>query len=272
LPRAEVVVVDNASADDTMATVRGSRAAHVIELEQNVGFGAASNRGVSAAGGTITALLNPDVELLDDSLLALAAEAARLDLGERLLAPRVIGGDGHLQDSVHPPPGSAAELARVIVPFTLLPSRWMRSLAPWRSAAPRRVGWAVGCALVARTATLRALGPFDATMLLYAEDLELGLRASEQGIDTWYWPSARVLHHGAHATRPAFGGEAFDIIARARRDALTRRRGAGAVAVDDTAQTLTFAGRIVVKCLLGRDSRRERQQLRALIAARRDSR
>ncbi len=112
LPGAEVVVVDNASSDDS-ASVARSAGATVVALETNVGFGAACNRGVGAVRAPITALINPDVELLDDSLLSLATELGRDDRPERLLAPLVLNDDGSRQDSVHPVPGSGPDLARV---------------------------------------------------------------------------------------------------------------------------------------------------------------
>ena len=108
----------------------------------------------------------------------------------------------------------------------LAPRRAVLPLAPWRSDRPRRVGWAVGCALVARTDTLRRLGPFDERIFLYCEDLDLGLRAGEEGIETWFCPSARVLHHRAHSQREEFGGEPFELLARARREVVARRLGA----------------------------------------------
>ena len=93
VPEAEVIVVDNASRDQTGAVIerwRGQLALTPILLGENLGFGAACNRGVAAAGGGVTALLNPDVELLDDSLLGLAAELMRAGAAERLLAPLVL--------------------------------------------------------------------------------------------------------------------------------------------------------------------------------------
>ena len=51
---------------------------------------------------------------------------------------------------------------------------------------------------------------------MYGEDLELGLRAARAGVPTWFWPAARVIHHGAHATAAAYGGEPFEVLARAR--------------------------------------------------------
>jgi GT2 family glycosyltransferase len=269
LPGVGVIVVDCASSDETVAIAGGYVSARVVALDQNVGFGRACNRGIAEVGEPVTALLNPDVELLDDSLLSLCAEARSRDQAERLLAPLVLSGDGSRQDSVHPVPGSAVEVLRALAPFTRLPGRVAAPLAPWRARAPRRVGWAVGAALAARTETLRRLGPFDERIFLYGEDLELGLRADEAGVETWFWPSARVLHHGAHATRAAFDGEPFELLARGRREVVERRLGGRRAVVDDAAQALTFSSRIAARLALGRPAARERRQLAALLDARR---
>jgi GT2 family glycosyltransferase len=238
-----------------------------IALDENVGFGRGCNIGVAAVTAPVTALVNPDVELLDDSLLELADEALRSP--ERLLAPLVLNSDGSRQDTVHPRPTSPPDLARVLVPPELTPRRAGLSIAPWRSDHPRRVGWAVGCAVAARTDTLRRLGPFDERIFLYYEDLDLALRAGEQGIETWFCPSARVLHHRAHSSDKEFGGEPFELLARARRDVVARRLGPRRAGLDDAAQAATFASRIVSKRLLGRPALRERRQLQALLRVRR---
>jgi N-acetylglucosaminyl-diphospho-decaprenol L-rhamnosyltransferase len=263
LPGASVVVVDCASADESAAVARATPGVTLVALEENVGFGAASNRGLDEVREPVTALVNPDVELLDDSLDALAAEAARDDRPARLLAPLVLSPDGSRQDTVHPRPASWPELLGAVVPPSLVPAA-----SPWRSRSPRRVGWAVGCALVAQSDTLRALGPFDGRIFMYGEDLELALRAAQAGIETWFWPSSRVLHHAAHSTASAFGGEPFDRLARARRDVVARTYGPRVASIDDAAQALTFSTRIVAKRLLGRSALRERRQLQALRRAR----
>ncbi len=263
-----VLVVDCASSDGTVAIAR-SRSARVIALDQNVGFGRAANHGVARVSAPVTALLNPDVELVDDSLLALVATALEAGGAERLLAPLVLSGDGSRQDSVHPVPGSPAELIRSLISPTVLPSVLARRLDPWRARTPRPVGWAVGCALVGRTQTLVRLGPFDERIFLYGEDLDLGLRAAQDGVRTWFCPAARVVHHGAHSTGPAFGGEPYERLARARRDTIGRRLGTGRLALDDASQALTFASRTVAKRAIGRPAARERRQLEALVVARR---
>jgi GT2 family glycosyltransferase len=268
LPGVRVVVVDNASSDDTRAVADSFPGAVVVALPENVGFGRANNRGLAEVSEPVAVLVNPDVELLDASLAALAAEAATGP--ERLLAPLVLSPDGSRQDTAHPWPASAPDVVRALVAPGLVPGRAGAWLEPWRSATPRRIGWAVGCALAARTATLRRLGPFDETIFLYGEDMELGLRAAAEGVPTWFWPAARVCHHRAHSSQTAFGGEPFARLAAARHDVVRRRLGRRRAALDDALQGLTFASRIAVKTALRRPVGRERAQLRALRHARRD--
>lgn len=268
LPGARVIVADCASSDASLALARDRPGVTAIALAENIGFGRACNRALDAVTEPVTALVNPDVVLLDDGLLALAAEAVRTDRPERLLAPRVLSGDGTRQDTAHPVPAGVADLVRAVLPPALVPGPAGVALAPWRAHAPRRIGWAVGCALVARTTTLRALGPFDPSLFLYGEDLELGLRARRAGIDTWFWPSAVVVHHRAHATAAAFGGEPLPRLAAARHTAVTLGHGPRRAGLDDRAQAVTFASRRILKRALGRPAERERLQLAAVRALR----
>jgi GT2 family glycosyltransferase len=269
LPGVATVVVDCASEDGSVALARARAGVTVIALGENLGFGRGCNRGVAAVETAVTVLVNPDVELLDDSLLGLGDEA--LNRPERLLAPLVLSTDGSRQETVHPAPCSVADLIRAVVPPAAVPGAVGLRMAPWRSRRPRRVGWAVGCALAAATDTLRHLGPFDERIFMYSEDLELGLRARQRGVETWFWPSGRVLHHGGHASYAAFGGEPFERQARARHDVVWRRLGPRAAAVDDAQQALTFASRIAYKRALWRPWTRERRQLQAVRAVRQAS-
>lgn len=271
LPGTHVVVVDCASGDQTLDVARRERPGvdvQTIALGQNVGFGAASNIGVDAVREPVTALVNPDVELIDGSLAKLIEEAQR---SRRLLAPLVLSPDGSRQDTAHPLPTSLADLVSSVVPPAAAPGRAGVWLAPWRAKEPRQVGWAVGCALAARTELFRALGPFDDRIFLYGEDLELGLRARAAGIETWFWPTARVLHVGGHSTTRAFAGEPFELLARARREAVERGLGAHRARIDDRAQAVTFGSRIALKRAMRRDVARERSQLAALRSLRRPS-
>ncbi len=265
LPAAQLVVVDSGSSDAGPELARGwhEGAAEVLVLDENVGFGRAVNAGLALIQRPVTALLNPDVELLDSSLVAAAREALREP--RRLIAPLVLRPDGSREDNAQREPASLALVRHALVPGAVLPRRLAVPAEPWRAHVPRQAGWAVASCLVADTALLRRLGPFDERAFMYAEDLELGLRARDQGIETLFWPAARVVHTGGHATRRAFGGEPFELLAERRRTVVRERRGARRARADDLLQAVTFADRLLLKRLAGRPADRERRQLSALL-------
>jgi GT2 family glycosyltransferase len=238
----DLVVVDTGSTDDGPA--RAADAGAVV-LAVDGGFGAANDLGVRRARADVTALLNPDTELLDAGLLALAARARARDA---LHVPRLVNLDGTVQDSAHPRPGTVREVARALVPA--------------RPTPPRRVGWAIAAALVARTATLRRLGPFDPAPHLFYEDLDLGLRAARAGVPTLLHPDVALRHAGGHSTG---GLDRLTLEAHRRRAVVGAVLGRRALALDDLAQALTFARAAAG----GRDRARARAQLRALRVARR---
>ena len=238
LPGVELVVVDSASSDETVAVARSGGRVQTIVLEQNVGFGRGCNVGVAAVTQPVTALLNPDVELLDDSLLELAAEALRPP--ERLLAPLVLNSDGSRQDTVHPRPTSPSDLgtgARAAAGLT--PRRAALPLAPWRSDRPDGSDGRSGARSSRAPRRCASPGP------VRRADLHVSARTStsacarpRSGVETWFWPPARVVHHRAHSTRAEFGGEPFELLARARRDVVARRLGPRRAGLDDAARPL----------------------------------
>jgi N-acetylglucosaminyl-diphospho-decaprenol L-rhamnosyltransferase len=262
--RPQLVVVDSGSRDGGAATARAA-GAEVVDLSDNPGFGAASNAGLARARHDVTVLLNPDCELLDGSLAALANLARARP--RALHAPRLLNADGSVQRSVHPLPGTVGALLPALIHPALLPRPLRDRAEPHRASAARTVGWAVAACLAAATATLRELGPFDPSVHLFAEDMELCLRARGAGIPTVVHPQLRVRHAGGHATLRA--GEPLELLARRRREAIAAVLGPRALALDDLAQALTFATRAAGHALLGGDAARPRAQLGALRAARR---
>jgi N-acetylglucosaminyl-diphospho-decaprenol L-rhamnosyltransferase len=259
--RPQLVVVDNGSQDGGAALAL-AHGAEVIDLPGNPGFGAACNAGLERARHDVTVLLNPDCELLDPAL-AILADAARERPGA-LHVPRLLNPDGTLQRSAHPLPGAPGTLIPALSPW--LPWAMRVRAEPYVAPRPRSVGWAVAACLAASTATLRRLGPFDPGVHLFAEDMELCLRARAAGIRTILHPDLRLRHSGGHAVLR--GGEPYEAIARRRRAAIAATRGRGALAVDDLGQALTFAGRAVAHGVIGGNARRPWAQLAALRRAR----
>ena len=255
----QLVVVDSGSSDGGTALAR-ERGAEVFGLPGNPGFGAACNAGLARARHGVTVLLNPDCELIDGSLASLAALARAHP--DALHAPRLLNDDGSVQRSAHALPGTPGALIPALLHPPLLPRELRERAEPHRASAARTVGWAIAACLAAATATLRRLGPFDPRAHLFAEDMDLCLRARQAGVPTVLHPQLRMRHGGGHATLR--GGEPYDLVARRRRDVVGRTLGSRALALDDLAQALTFATRAAGHTVLGGDAERPRAQLAAL--------
>ena len=266
-PAPTVVVVDSGSSDGGADLAR-DWGARVSALDGNRGFGAGCNAGLELVEEPVTALVNPDVELLDGGLAHLAAEAAGTDA---LLAPRLLNSDGSVQDSAHPPPGRLDGLVPALLPRPLLPGRVRERYEPWRSDTPRPVGWAVAACLVARTDLLRRLGPFDPDAFLFYEDMELCLRARREGVPTLLRPGVALTHRGGTSVRPALGDGDLPLRARRRREVMAQE-GRLPLLVDDITEAVTYATRAAARRLTGRGGEIEAARLRALREARRAGR
>ncbi len=259
--RPQVICVDSGSTDDG-ASLAEAWGAEVVVMEGNPGYGAANNAALPLASHEVTVMLNPDVVLLDGGLARLAAAAARR---RALIAPRLLNDDRSIQDSAHPIPGGRdGYLAAVTVP-RLLPARLRNHLEPFRAVEEVRVGWAIGACLAAQTALLRELGPFNGDDFLFAEDLELCLRARAIAVSTVFDPSVTLIHSGAHTSSGGVDQQRCDLQASRRREVIAAQLGAGALSRDDRSQALTFALRAAV----GRDFSKNKMLLSALRRARR---
>lgn len=193
-----VVVVDNASADGSADMVRHRYGqVRVIANSANVGFGAACNQALEAAGEVSAILfLNPDAELLPGALPALHARLASTPAAA-VVGPRVTYPDGSPQPTRRRFPAPTT-LFLESTPLEWRGPRW-RSLARYRwLGAPEtagRVDWLSGACLHGRTSALREVGGFDPLFFMYFEELDLSRRLAARGWETWYEPAARAIHH-----------------------------------------------------------------------------
>jgi GT2 family glycosyltransferase len=205
----DVVVVDNASADDSVAVCLAERRLPVtpLRLPQNAGYAAGINAGLRVLRDRppdAVMVLNPDTRVRPG---ALATLAAALEMpGRGIVAPRLVNPDGSLQPSLR-----RAATVRGVVAESLLGGRLADRLgvgelvfADGPHAVPGPVEWATGAALLMSWRMLQEVGPWDESFLLYSEETEFQQRAARHGWSTWFEPAAVVEHRGGESgTRPS---------------------------------------------------------------------
>jgi GT2 family glycosyltransferase len=205
LLRLEVIVVDNASSDGSVAMLRADFP-HVtlVANAHNVGFPAGNNQGFAVARGRYVMTLNPDAEIVGD---ALARMIAYLDAQPKVgaLGPQLRNPDGSIQSSRRRFPTFAT---------ALFESTWLQSIAPRRvvrryylqDAPPDRtqeVDWLTGACLLVRREVLETVGGFDETFFMYSEELDWCRRIKSAGWKIVYLPEARVMHHSGQSSDQA---------------------------------------------------------------------
>jgi GT2 family glycosyltransferase len=189
-----IVVVDNASRDDSLAAARAAVAGCPVLAERttidavgrNLGFAAGSNRGIAAAGTEFVALLNPDAFPEPGWLEALVAAA-----------------------EVHPECaafGSLQMLAGHEGVLDGIGDRWHFSGLAWREGhgrpleprdrEPREIFSPCAAAALYRRAAVVDAGGFDQDYFCFGEDVDLGYRLQLAGHRARFVPEAVVEHVG----------------------------------------------------------------------------
>jgi N-acetylglucosaminyl-diphospho-decaprenol L-rhamnosyltransferase len=206
-PGARVIVIDNASSDDTVLRVRGYSEVHCIANASNRGFAVAVNQGAQqATGAGSILLLNPDVEL-----------AAPL---EPLIAACELHGlaAGQLTDAAGRPQAGFT-IRRLPTPSALVfellginrlwksnPVNWHYRYLDRDLQQPGPVEQPAGALLMVRRDVWDQLGGMDEAFYpVWFEDVDFSRRALDAGFRTEYVPSVTARHEGAHSvgTLPA---------------------------------------------------------------------
>jgi len=204
----EVIVVDNASTDSTPDFVPTRFPwVNFILSDQNLGFTGGNNLGYRSCRGEFVYFLNPDTELVGDSLLQLFL-AIREEPAVGIIGPRLHYADGMAQNNRRRFP----ERLTGFFESTWLSQLWPANpwavkmhMLDWPDTIQHDVDWLVGAAMLARRTALEQITyptttsdtpvPFDEGFFMYSEELDLCKRIKSLGWRIVYTPKSLVLHY-----------------------------------------------------------------------------
>lgn len=201
---AEVVLVDNASADGTVQAVREEHPwVQVIASARNLGFAAGNNLAARHAQGRHLLLLNPDA-LPEPGALRRGLELMDRHPRVGLAGGELRGADGSRQPSARMFPTLRDEF------FTLsgLAARhpgsrlFARLDRRWADPdMPAQVDWIPGAFVFIPAAVWARLGGFDERFFMYYEEVDLCRRLRDAGLQVHYWPELKAMHIGGASAR-----------------------------------------------------------------------
>ncbi len=213
----EIFVVDNASADGSVAYVR-RHFPHVcvIANEDNVGFGRANNQALRQARGRHVFVLNPDTIVQEDTLRTLVAFLdTHPDAGA--VGPSILNPDGTFAPEsrrAFPTPEIAfyriSGLSRL---FPRSPRFGRYNLTYLSRDEVAEVDALSGSCMMVRRAALERPGPhappgategaglFDEDFFMYGEDLDWCYRIQQAGWKIFYSPGTQIIHYKGESTK-----------------------------------------------------------------------
>ncbi len=201
----EVIVVDNASADDSLEMLAKYPEVRVIANDANVGFAKANNQAIRIARGRFVLLLNPDT-LVHENTFAHCLALADGDPTIGVIGVRMIDGQGTYL------PESKRGLPTPWVSFTKMSG--LSKLAPRSS---RYNGYYLGhlpddeladvdvlpgAFMWLRPAALDAVGGgLDEDYFMYGEDIDLSYLIAKAGYRVVFDPGTEIIHYKGESTR-----------------------------------------------------------------------
>ncbi len=222
--RLEVIVVDSASSDETVAALPTAFPwVRLLPSSSNLGFTRGNNWGYRESRGDFVFFLNPDTELLNHQTPALLEEAQEPPVVRQandaftllrqamadeptlgMVGPQLRYGDQQWQNSRRRFPTHWTGFFESTWLGQLWPTNpWIRAMHMLDQPADQRheVDWLNGSALFCRRTALEAIriagdaGPFDEGFFMYSEELDLCQRMKLAGWRIAYLPQACILHY-----------------------------------------------------------------------------
>ncbi|TKJ38390.1 hypothetical protein CEE37_12790 [candidate division LCP-89 bacterium B3_LCP] len=201
----EIIVVDNASGDDSVEFVKGHYPDVIlIENGENVGFAKANNQAFNIANGEAVLILNPDSFVQEDTLQILF-DSLKSSKFIGAVGPKIIMPDGRFEPRSmrgFPTPWAAFSYLSGLASLFPRSPVFSRYLLTHRDPdREHEVDALSGSCMMVRRTLLEELDGFDGDYFMYGEDLDLCYRIRKKGYRVLYNPQTQIVHFKGESTR-----------------------------------------------------------------------
>ena len=202
---AEVIVVDNNSADDSVGYLQPAfPRVCFISNKENIGFGRACNQGFDVAKGNFILYLNPDTIIPEDcfsrciSFLESHANAGALGV-------KMLDGSGKfLKESKRAFPSPATSLFKLLGLSRLFSRSKIFAryhLGHLDEEKNQEVEVLAGAFMMIKRTVLEKTGGFDEAFFMYGEDVDLSYRIQKAGYKNYYYADCPIIHFKGESSR-----------------------------------------------------------------------
>lgn len=201
----EIIVVDNASSDDTLAWLaRYAPGGQVLANSTNRGFACATNQGIRVARGGFILLLNPDTVVGERSIEHTVIYLRRHDHVAAASCKVMLPGNRLDPSCKREFPGLWDAFARFSGLSRLFPRSHLFARYDARylgDDTAQEVPLIDGCFMLMRRAAVEDIGLLDERFFMYAEEMDWCRRAHLRNWSIGYEPAGVTLHYKGASTR-----------------------------------------------------------------------
>ena len=205
----EVIVLDNASGDDSMDRLRtafgGEPKVKLLESPTNGGFARGNNQAIAEARGDYLLLLNPDT-LIGESTLSYCLTFLQTHPEAGAIGPRLINQSGAMHpESKRGVPTLWHSFCRLTRLYRLAPrSAWLNGYYQGHLSPDevQQVPVLTGAFLMMRRALYQAVGGLDERYFMYGEDIDLCYTIERAGYHNYYLPTPYYTTRASRSRRP----------------------------------------------------------------------
>ena len=187
----EILVVDNISSDDSHSKCKKQFPdIKLIQNRKNLGYCGGNNVGIKEAKGEFIVILNPDT-IVEENWLDEMFNAFN-EFGDGLYQPKIIS----LNES-----DIIQSTGNMIHVFGFGFARDKGGKIIEKKEEIEKIGYASGTCLFTTKKVLEKVGLLDEFLFLYHDDLDLGWRAAQIGINSYYVPKSKIFHAESYSLK-----------------------------------------------------------------------
>ena len=180
----EILVVDNISSDSSQTKCKEEHPdIRLIQNKRNLGYCGGNNVGIKEARGEFIVILNPDT-IVEHSWISELISAYN-EFGEGLYQPKILSLN---EENVIQSTGNMLHI------FGFGFARDKGNKITNKIEEIEKIGYASGTCLFTSREVINKVGLLDEFLFLYHDDLDLGWRAAQIGINSYYVPKSKIFH------------------------------------------------------------------------------
>ncbi len=188
----EIIVVDNASSDGSMAMLAAEYPqVKIIANKENRGFGAANNQGFAVMQGRYALLINTDAVLTAGAVQKLWA-FAEANSRVAIVCGQLLNADGSKQNSIAAFPTLLTLAVNTSLLEYLFPRRYPSKR--YGHAGPLEVDSAIGACMMIRKKALDEVSFFDDRYFFFFEETDMAYAMKRSGWQIYQVPDALIYH------------------------------------------------------------------------------